>query len=69
MNMKPDPEIVVTFDEESVIVETIGFEGSSCVKATADILTALGAKDVKRQIKAEYNQGPVIKKKTERIRL
>lgn len=64
-----DQEIIVTFDDEKVIVETVGFQGTDCVKATADLLKALGAKEVKRNLKPEYNAGIVKKVKTERIRL
>lgn len=66
---KNEPEIVVTFDEDKVLVETIGFEGTDCIKATADLLKALGTKELKRTLKPEYHKGPATKLKNERIKI
>jgi len=71
LTVKPaqqDKEIIVTFEGENVIVETVGFEGTDCVKETAGLLEALGAKDIKRTLKPEYHKADK-KVKTERLRL
>jgi hypothetical protein len=68
MGPKADPEVIITFEGEKVTVNSVGFEGTDCVKATASLLEALGAKDVKRTLKPEYMKAAK-KVKTERLRL
>lgn len=65
---KQDPEVILTFDGETVLKETIGFEGTDCVKETAFIMEALGAQQNKRKLKPEYlSAGKRVK--TERVHL
>jgi hypothetical protein len=65
---KQDPEVILTFDGETIIKETVGFEGSDCIKETAFIMEGLGAQDNKRKLKPEYLKAGK-KVKTERIHL
>ena len=65
---KPDPEVILTFDGEKVIKETIGFEGADCIEKTAFIMEALGAQENKRTLKSDYLKAGK-KIKTERLRL
>jgi hypothetical protein len=67
---KEEPTLILTYDGDKVLKETIGFEGTDCVKETAFIMEAR-AKAVtssKRTLKAEYTSGSK-KVKTERIKL
>lgn len=49
-------EIIVTVDAQgNTVIETKGFTGSDCLKATADLEKALGVKTEDRKTR-EYNQ-------------
>jgi hypothetical protein len=63
MNMKQDPEVVLTFNLDGTVEkEAIGFEGKNCTEVTDFIEKALNAKDQKIRYKPEYlrqNKGNV----------
>jgi hypothetical protein len=54
---KVEPEVILTFEGEKIIKETIGFEGSDCVAETAFIMEGLQAKQTSRKLKPEYANG------------
>ncbi len=47
-------EIIITFDGADVTIETKGFKGAECQKATAELEKALGGRRTSETLTAEY---------------
>lgn len=55
--------ITVTFDKGEATVETKGFTGGDCLKATLELEDALGGKTADRKT-AEFHVSPLTQKQT-----